>query len=183
MYLFKIAFMLFFFFSNSLAVSQDFKKPRLEYLGSFQFDLNATYFIDEYKMFSDFGPGKIQLKDGTGGKVRVCNELTDVISNEEKTIALKVSCEILMSDNTGLYLQYYGRIVPTESFWKKAELGKTAKINDGINSWFTGVVFRTSSKKYSYLNNELIIGRGTSLTFPSDKKKGSVNYDFYKAIY
>ena len=156
---------------------------KLEYMGSFQFDLNATYMIDDYKMFSDFGPGKLNLKNGGSGKVNVCNEITDVISNNSKTIALTVTCEIIMDDNSGLRLQYFGRIVPSKGFWEKVELGETAKINDGIGSWFTGVVFRTKSKKYSYLNNELIVGKGTSLAFPKGKKKGSVNYDFYKTTY
>ena len=88
-----------------------------------------------------------------------------------------------MDDNSGLRLQYYGRIVPGKGFWEKIETGETAKVNSGIESWFTGVVFRTKSKKYSFLNNELIVGKGTSLTFPKGKRSGSVNYDFYRATY
>ena len=175
-------FFLLVFFSSTIFAQKN-NPAKLQYLGSFQFDLNATYFIDDYKMFSDFGPGTIKFKDGGSGKVKVCNEITDVISNDKKTIALTVSCEIIMSDNSGLRLQYFGRIVPGEGFYEKVEPGKTAKINDGIDSWFTGVVFRTKSEKYSYLNNELIVGRGTSLTFPKGKRKGSVNYDLYKATY
>ncbi len=171
----------FFCLTQVFAASNN--SAKLEYLGTFQFDLNATYMIDDYKMFSDFGPGKIKFKDGGSGKVKVCNEITDVISNNTKTIALTVTCEIIMSDDSGLRLQYFGRIVPENSFWEKVDAGGTAKLNDGIKSWFTGVVFRTKSKKYSYLNNQLIVGRGTGLTFPSGKKKGSVNYDFYKATY
>ena len=179
----KIIFFLFssLFLQASYASSEN--PAKLEYMGSFQFDLNATYMIDDFKMFSDFGPGKIKFKKGGNGKVNVCNEISDVISNDKKTIALAISCEIIMDDNSGLRLQYYGRIVPGKGFYEKIEPGETAKINDGIDSWFTGVVFRTKSKKYSYLNNELIVGRGTSLSFPKGKRKGSVNYDFYKATY
>ena len=96
---------------------------------------------------------------------------------------MAVACEIVMDDNSGLRLQYYGRIVPGEGFWEKIEQGETAKASDGIDSWFTGVVFRTNSKKYSYLNNELIVGKGMSLTFPQGKRSGSVNYNFYRATY
>tara|TARA_A100001011_G_scaffold391522_1_gene477169 strand:+ start:1064 stop:1606 length:543 start_codon:yes stop_codon:yes gene_type:complete len=177
----------FSFFSFLFFLPTIFAAPtnpaKLELIGSFQFDLNATYMIDDYKMFSDFGPGKIKFIDGGSGTVKVCNEITDVISNNKKTIALAVSCEIIMDDNSGLRLQYYGRIVPGEGFWEKIEPGETAKVNDGIDSWFTGVVFRTKSEKYSYLNNELIVGKGTSLAFPKGKKKGSVSYDFYRATY
>ncbi|OUV03049.1 MAG: hypothetical protein CBC42_04530 [Betaproteobacteria bacterium TMED82] len=178
---FFIFFVSLFFVQNNYAASMD--PPTLKYLGSFQFDLNATYFIDDYKMFSDFGPGKITLKDGGSGIVNVCNENTDVIANDKKTIALTVSCEIIMDDGAGLRLQYYGRIVPGKGFYEKVEHGETAKVNDGVDSWFTGVTFRTSSKKYAYLNNELIVGRGTSLTFPKGMRNGSVNYDFYKVTY
>ena len=179
----KLFFYFFTFFWMQVNFAETTEQPKLEYLGSFQFDLNATYMIDDYKMFSDFGPGKIKFKDGGGGIANVCNEITDVISNEKKTIALAVACEIVMDDNSGLRLQYYGRIVPAEGFWEKIEQGETAKVSDGIDSWFTGVVFRTNSKKYSYLNNELIVGKGMSLTFPQGKRSGSVNYNFYRATY
>ena len=180
--LFKLIFIFLpIFFQGNNAVASE--PAKLEYLGTFQFDLNATYFIDGYKMFSDFGPGKIELKGSGSGTVNVCNEFSDVIANERKTIALTVSCEIVMDDGAGLRLQYYGRIVPGKGFYEKVEPGETAKVNDGIDSWFTGVVFRTSSKKYKFLNNEVIIGRGTSLTFPKGKRKGSINYDLYRATY
>ncbi len=176
----KFIFFLLSFFCVQVNFAASNNPAKLQYLGSLQFDLNATYMIDEYKAFSDFGPGKIVFKKGGSGKVNVCNEFSDVISNNIKTIALAVSCEIIMDDNSGLRLQYYGRIVPGEGFWEKIEPGETAKINDGINSWFTGVVFRTKSKKYSYLNNEVIVGKGTSMSFPKGKRKGSVSYDLYK---
>jgi len=80
------------------------------------FDLTGFYFIDKYKTISDFGPGKITLNDSGSGKVKVCNEYSDIIANDTQPIALKVTCELIMSDNTALYLEYYGRIVPDKNW-------------------------------------------------------------------
>ena len=76
---------------------------------------NGFYFIDKYKTISDLGPGKITLNGGGCGKVKVCNEYSDIIANYIQTIALKVTCGVIMSDYTALYLEYYGRIVPTKT--------------------------------------------------------------------
>ena len=79
--------------------------PKLDHLGTLEFDLTGFYFIDKYKTISDFGPGNITLNDGGSGIVKVCNEYSDIIANDTQTIALKVTCELVMSDNSALYLK------------------------------------------------------------------------------
>ena len=64
-----------------------------------------------------------------------------------------------MSDNTALYLEYYGRIVPDKNWGKNIESAKNLVKNDGIQNWFTGISLRTKSKKYGYLNNLLLLER------------------------
>ena len=157
--------------------------PKLDHLGTLEFDLTGFYFIDKYKTISDFGPGEITFNDGGSGKVKVCNEYSDIIANDTQTIALKVTCELIMSDNTALYLEYYGRIVPDKNWAGNIESAKNLVKNDGIQNWFTGISLRTTSKKYGYLNNLLLLGKGKKLRVPSKDKKGIVSYDLYKPNY
>ena len=88
-----------------------------------------------------------------------------------------------MSDNTALYLEYYGRIVPDKNWGGNIESAKNLVKNDGIQNWFTGISLRTTSKEYGYLNNLLLLGKGTKLRVPSIDGKGIVSYDLYKPNY
>ena len=89
----------------------------------------------------------------------------------------------MMSDNSALYLEYYGRLVPDKNFGKNIESGKSLVKNDGVQNWFTGISLRTTSKKYGYLNNLLLLGKGKKLRNPSKDRKGLVSYDLYKPNY
>ena len=157
--------------------------PKLEHLGTLEFEMAGFYLVDKYKSISDFGPGKITFNDGGSGKVKVCNEYSDFIANDTQTIALKVTCELMMSDNSALYLEYYGRIVPDKNWGKNIKSAKNLVKNDGIQNWFTGISLRTTSKKYGYLNNLLLLGKGKKLRVPSKGRKGIVSYDLFKANY
>ena len=55
--------------------------------------------------------------------------------------------------------------------------------NDGIQNWFTGISLRTTSKKYGYLNNLILLGKGKKLRVPNKDKKGIVSYDLYNPNY
>ena len=177
----KLTIVLLFFALQTTTASTTI--PKLDHLGTLEFDLTGFYFIDKYKTISDFGPGKITLNGGGSGKVKVCNEYSDIIANDTQTIALKVTCELIMSDNTALYLEYYGRIVPDKNWAGNIESAKNLVKNDGIQNWFTGISLRTTSKKYGYLNNLLLLGKGKKLRVPSKDKKGIVSYDLYKPNY
>ena len=157
--------------------------PRLDHFSTLEFDLMGFCFSDKYKTISDFGPGKITLNGGGSGKVKVCNEYSDIIANDTQPIALKVTCELIMSDNTALYLEYYGRIVPDKNWAGNIESAKNLVKNDGIQNWFTGISLRTTSKKYGYLNNLLLLGKGKKLRVPSIDGQEIVSYDLYKPNY
>ena len=157
--------------------------PKLDHLGTLEFEMSAFYLADEYKMIADFGPGKITVNDGGSGKVKVCTEFSDFIANDKQTIAVNVTCRLMMSDNSALYLEYYGRVVPDKNWGKNIESGKSLVKNDGIQYWFTGISLRTTSKKYGYLNNLLLLGKGKKLRNPSKDRKGLVSYDLYKPNY
>ena len=157
--------------------------PKLDHLGTLEFEMSGFYLADKYKMIADFGPGKITFNDGGSGKVKVCTEFSDFIANDKQTIALNVTCRLMMSDNSALYLEYYGRIVPDKNWGKNIESGKSLVKNDGVQNWFTGISLRTTSKKYGYLNNLLLLGKGKKLRNPSKDKRGLVSYDLYKPNY
>tara|TARA_A100001015_G_C14856874_1_gene658702 strand:- start:383 stop:727 length:345 start_codon:yes stop_codon:yes gene_type:complete len=89
--------------------------PRLDHFSTLEFDLMGFCFSDKYKTISDFGPGKITLNGGGSGKVKVCNEYSDIFATDTQTIALKVTFGLIMSDYTALYLEYYGRVVPDKN--------------------------------------------------------------------
>ena len=71
--------------------------------------------------------------------------------------------------------------VYTQYFWSKNR--KSLVKNDGIQNWFTGISLRTTSKKYGYLNNLLLLGKGKELRNPTKDRKGLVSYDLYKPNY
>ena len=70
-----------------------------------------------------------------------------------------------------------------ENLAKNIESAKNLVKNDGIQNWFTGISLRTTSKKYGYLNNILLLGKGKKLRVPSKEGKGIVSYDLYKPNY
>ena len=56
-------------------------------------------------------------------------------------------CELVMSDKSALYLEYYGGLVPYKNWSKNIESGKNLVKNNGIQNWFTGISLRTERKK------------------------------------
>ena len=46
-----------------------------------------------------------------------------------------------------------------------------------------GLLFVQKTKKYGYLNNLLLLGKGKKLRVPCKDTKGIVSYDLFKANY
>ena len=67
-----------------------------------------------------------------------------------------------MSENSTLFLKYYGWIISDKNWEKNYESGKNLVKNDRIQNWSKGTSLRTTSKKYGYLHNLLLLGKGES---------------------
>lgn len=72
--------------------------------------------------------------DSRNSKVKVCNEYCDIIANKTQIIALKVTCELAMPNNSTPHLEYYGQIVPGNKLGGNIESDKSLVKNVGIQN-------------------------------------------------
>ena len=88
-------------------------------------------------------------------------------------------CHVTMDDGAVLLMSYAGVIVQAPTFWD-ALFGEGASPGNGISYWVSRKKMSTTSEKYSWVNDYIIVGDGKFLKGPSEAGPGQVVYDLYR---
>ena len=159
-----------------LATSANAAGLKLEPAGSLNLEFHSTALTDNQRITGTFMGGTITLGDGQG-TVQACVE--DGYVREGGNILFDLRCHATMDDGAALLISYSGVIVPSPTFWD-ALLGSGAAPGNGINYWVSRKKMSTTSEKYSWVNDFVIVGDGKFLKGPSESGPGQVIYDLYK---
>ena len=162
-----------------LAASANAAGLQLEPVGSLKIEMHFTGTTDNQRITGTFIGGTITLGDGEG-TVHACVE--DGYIREGGNIEFDLRCHATMDDEAPLLISYAGVIVQSPTFWD-ALMGEGASPGNGINYWVSRKKMSTTSKKYSWVNDHVIIGHGLFLSGPSESGPGKVVYDLYKLTY
>ena len=159
-----------------LATSVTAAGLQLEPVGSVNLEFHSTAVTDNQRITGTFMGGTITLGDGQG-TVQGCIEDGYVRGNGN--IEFDLRCHVTMDDGAALLMSYAGVIVQTPTFWD-ALLGAGASPGNGMSYWVSRKKMSTTSEKYSWVNDYVIIGDGKFLKGPSEAGPGQVVYDLYR---
>jgi hypothetical protein len=149
---------------------------QLEPVGSVNLEFHSTGIVDNQRITGTFMGGTITLGDGQG-TVQGCIE--DGYVSEKGNIEFDLRCHVTMDDGAVLLMSYAGVIVQTPTFWD-ALLGAGASPGNGMSYWVSRKKMSTTSEKYSWVNDYIIVGDGKFLKGPSEAGPGQVVYDLYR---
>jgi hypothetical protein len=149
---------------------------QLEPVGSVNLEFHSTGIVDNQRITGTFMGGTITLGDGQG-TVQGCVEDGYVRGNGN--IEFDLRCHVTMDDGAVLLMSYAGVIVQTPTFWD-ALLGAGASPGNGMSYWVSRKKMSTTSEKYSWVNDYIIVGDGKFLKGPSEAGPGQVVYDLYR---
>ena len=159
-----------------LATSVTAAGLQLEPVGSVNLEFHSTAVTDNQRITGTFMGGTITLGDGQG-TVQGCIEDGYVRGNGN--IEFDLRCHVTMDDGAALLMSYAGVIVQTPTFWD-AVLGAGASPGNGMSYWVSRKKMSTTSEKYSWVNDYVIVGDGKFLKGPSEAGPGQVVYDLYR---
>ena len=162
--------------STVLAISVTAAGLQLEPVGSVNLEFHSTAITDNQRITGTFMGGTITLGDGQG-TVQGCVEDGYVRGNGN--IEFDLRCHVTMDDGAALLMSYAGVIVQTPTFWD-ALLGAGASPGNGMSYWVSRKKMSTTSEKYSWVNDYVIVGDGKFLKGPSEAGPGQVVYDLYR---
>ena len=83
-----------------------------------------------------------------------------------------------MDDNSFLFMQYGGRTRPNEIYTEKVANGEV--VNGDEVYFMIQPSFETSSLKYNWLNENIFVGKMTSVLMPTAVADGQVSYSVAK---
>ncbi|MEC6998569.1 MAG: DUF3237 family protein, partial [Pseudomonadota bacterium] len=83
-----------------------------------------------------------------------------------------------MDDNSFLFMQYGGRTRPNEIYTEKVANGEV--VNGDEVYFMIQPSFETSSLKYNWLNENIFVGKMTSVLMPTAGADGQVSYSVAK---
>ena len=83
-----------------------------------------------------------------------------------------------MDDDSFLFMRYGGRTRPNEIYTEKAAKGEV--VNGDEVYFMIQPSFETSSLKYSWLNENIFVGKMTSVLMPNAGADGQVSYSIAK---
>jgi len=162
--------------ASFLATSASAAGLQLEPVGKLNLEFHGTALTDNQRITGTFLGGTITLGDGQG-TIHGCVE--DGYVRESGNIEFDLRCHATLDDGSGLLIHYAGVIVQSPTFWDEL-LGAGASPGNGINYWVSRKKMSTTSEKYSWVNDYVIVGDGKFLKGPSESGPGQVIYDLYK---
>ena len=163
-----------------LATSASAAGIQLEPIGSFNIALTTAGVTDNQRITGTFMSGTITLGDGQG-TVQACIE--DGYIREKGNLEFDLRCHATMDDGAVLLISYHGVIVPSPTFWDLLLAGGTVSPGDGMEYWVSEKKMSTTTEKYAWVNDYVIIGHGLKIRGPSESGPGEVAYDLYRVAY
>ena len=175
----KIIFTIFliFFSISNLSAELNYKKVG-------QWDLNmgrANFAMTSGTWWVDVMQGGTLSLGKDKGEIHTCIEDGYTYNEPRNLIWVELECSITMPDKSKIYLEYSSKLTPDETFWDKITSDKSISApNNGLKYWFAEFKMKTTSEKYSWVNEHIFLGKSIELLGDtSGQGKGRAFYDLY----
>ena len=133
--------------------------------------------VEEAQAINYMDSGSVELGDAKA-KVVSCIEK---FSFRKKSIKVDLRCYIVMDDNAPGIMEYVAILIGNEELTKNFDEGKSIfPPRNGLSHWYGHFEFKTSSEKYSWINDQIYLGKGIEMRGPNSPKGGMAQYKLYK---
>ena len=133
--------------------------------------------VEKAQAINYMDSGSIELRDAKA-KIISCIEK---FSFRKKSIKVDLRCYIVMDDNAPGIMEYVAILIGNEELTKNFDAGKSIfPPRDGLMHWYGHFEFKTSSEKYSWINNQIYLGKGLEMRGPNSPKGGVARYKLYE---
>ena len=86
-----------------------------------------------------------------------------------------------MDDKAPGIMEYVAILIGNEELTKNFDEGKSIfPPRNGLSHWYGHFEFKTSSEKYSRINDQIYLGQGIEMRGPNSSKGGMAKYKLYK---
>ena len=86
-----------------------------------------------------------------------------------------------MDDKAPGIMEYVAILIGNEELTKNFDEGKPIfPPRNGLSHWYGHFEFKTSSEKYSWINDQIYLGKGIEMRGPNNPKGGAAQYKLYK---
>ena len=133
--------------------------------------------VEEAQAINYMDSGSVELGDAKA-KVVSCIEK---FSFRKKSLKVDLRCYIVMDDNAPGIMEYVAILIGNEELTKNFDEGKSIfPPRNGLSHWYGHFEFKTSSEKYSWINDQIYLGKGIEMRGPNSPKGGMAKYKLYK---
>ena len=133
--------------------------------------------VEEAQAINYMDSGSVELGDAKA-KVVSCIEK---FSFRKKSVKVDLRCYIVMDDNAPGIMEYVAILIGNEELTKNFDEGNSIfPPENGLSHWYGHFEFKTSSEKYSWINDQIYLGKGMEMRGPNSPKGGMAKYTLYK---
>ena len=121
------------------------------------------------------------------GSVTIGNAKADVesciekFSFRKKSIKVDLRCYIVLDDKSPGIMEYVAILIGNEQLTKNFDKGVSIfPPKNGLKYWQGHFEFKTSSEKYSWINDQTYLGKGVEMRGPNSEQGGLAKYTLYE---
>ena len=121
------------------------------------------------------------------GSVTIGNAKADVesciekFSFRKKSIKVDLRCYIVMDDKSPGIMEYVAILIGNEELTQNFDKGVSIfPPKNGLKYWQGHFEFKTSSEKYSWINDQTYLGKGVEMRGPNSEQGGLAKYTLYE---
>ena len=102
-------------------------------------------------------------------------------SFRKKSIKVDLRCYIILDDKSPGIMEYVAILIGDEELNKNFDEGVSIfPPKNGLKYWQGHFEFKTSSEKYSWINDQIYLGKGVEMRGPKSKRGGLAKYTLYE---
>ena len=164
------------FATSQFASAQEASAPTLQYIMTYQADLEPPQVIAENRLIWNVTGGWVKTATGAKGTlISPCGDWMQILPGG--TFKLDVRCTVKMDDGALIFVEYTGRVKLSESGaakWEKAEM-----LTSEDFYFITSPTLQTAHEKYLWMNDAVFVNKAVSFQPPGGDKMPYVRYDTY----
>ncbi len=153
-------------------------KAKMQEIGEVQIGLKTPItVVEQAQAINYMDSGTVSVADAKANVISCIEKF----SFRKKSIKVDLRCYIEMDDKSPGIMEYVAILIGNEELDKSFEQGVSIfPPNNGLKHWYGNFEFKTSSEKYSWINDQIYLAKGFEMRGPKSSKGGVARYKLYK---
>jgi hypothetical protein len=153
-------------------------KPKIEEFGEVNIPIKTQFtVVEQSQAINYFDSGTVTI----GSANAMVESCIEKVVYRKKSTKVDLRCYIVMDDQSPGIMEYVAILNGDEELSKNFDKGVSIfPPKNGLKYWQGHFEFKTSSEKYSWINDQTYLGKGVELRGPNSKKGGLAKYKLYK---